>query len=155
MLLSLRLNSFFGRDHQQDSIDASGASKHIVDEMMMAGNINKADLHRPVVGCDGVERGETQVDRNAALLLFGQSVSIDASESAYQGGLAVIDMAGSAHDNGSNGLKHTESFFRAGLQRELPRLILLQIRIVLALRDALQQRQERRIQIRFDRPQIQ
>ena len=69
---------------------------------MVAGDINKADLYRPVIGCDGVERGETKVDRNAPLLLFGRPISIHACERAYQRSLAVVDMAGSAHDNGSN-----------------------------------------------------
>ena len=64
-------DALFGRDHQQDSVDASCSGKHIVDEVMVAGNIDKADLHRRTVGCDGVERCETKVDRNAAFLLFG------------------------------------------------------------------------------------
>ena len=42
--------------------------------------------------------GEADVDGDAALLLLGQAIAIDAGEGLDERGLAVIDMAGGAED---------------------------------------------------------
>ena len=39
-----------------------------------------------------VERGETQVDRDPALLLGGEAVGVDAGQGPHQRGLAVVDV---------------------------------------------------------------
>ena len=45
-----------------------------------------------------IERGEADVDGDAAGLLFGQAVAVDAGEGLDERGLAVIDVAGGAED---------------------------------------------------------
>ena len=45
-----------------------------------------------------VERGEADVDGDAAGLFFGQAVAVDAGQGLDQRGLAVVDVAGGAED---------------------------------------------------------
>src|SRR5262249_32573178 len=73
--------------------DAGSASEHVLDEALVAGDIDDAET---VVA--EVQAGKTDVDRDAAGLFFGQAVAIDAGERFDQAGFAVIDVAGSAED---------------------------------------------------------
>ena len=49
-----------------------------------------------------LEVGEAQVDRDAARLLLGQAVGVDAGQRAHQRRLAVVDVARGADDHASS-----------------------------------------------------
>jgi hypothetical protein len=49
---------------------------------------------------------ESQVDGDAAFLLFRQAVRLDAGQCADQGGLAVVDVAGGTDDDVVFSLAH-------------------------------------------------
>jgi len=46
-----------------------------------------------------IEIGKSNIDRDAAALLFRQTISVDAGEGAHQRGLAVIDVSGRANND--------------------------------------------------------
>jgi len=52
-------------------------------------------------------------DSDAAPLLLGEAVGIDAGQSPHQGALAVIDMTCGAHDNGLHNLQFTGEFLNS------------------------------------------
>src|SRR5579872_7030830 len=94
MLARLWLDGFVRRHHQQNQVDSAGARQHVLHEPLVAGNIDKTYL-QPVAQ---VEVSESQVNRDAAPLLFFQPIRIDARERPHQGGLAVVNVAcGSNH----------------------------------------------------------
>ncbi len=71
-----------------------GAGQHVLDETFMTRNVNKANAH-----VAEIEIGKTNIDSDAAPLLFRQAIGIDAGQRAHQRGLTVIDVAGSADDD--------------------------------------------------------
>ena len=60
-------------------------------------------------GADQVEVGEAEIDGDAAPLLLGQPVGIDAGKGAYQRTLAMVDMARGPNDDSL----HIEQFTAA------------------------------------------
>ena len=88
MLAGLRHDRFVGGNHEQDEIDPSDAGQHVFDELFVAGHVHESDLH-----VAEVEMSESQVDRDAAKLLFLQTVGIDAGQSLDQRAFAVVDMS--------------------------------------------------------------
>src|SRR5207253_3414038 len=72
------------------------------DEPLVARDIDDLD-HEPV---RLLEIGEADVDRDAAGLLFGQPVRVDAGQRAYERRLAVVDMAGRPDDDVRGGVRH-------------------------------------------------
>ena len=95
VLARLRHDAFVGGDDEQRDVDARRAGDHRADERLVAGHVDDAD------GADAVEheRREAEVDRDAAALLLGQPIGVDAGERAYERRLAVIDVAGGAEDH--------------------------------------------------------
>jgi hypothetical protein len=71
------------------------AGGHVPDEIDVAG-----DIDNPYNAIVGQPAGrEPEVDRQAALFFFGQSVRLAPGEEFHEGGLAVIDVPGCAqHD---------------------------------------------------------
>src|SRR5262247_174402 len=65
MLARLRFDGFIRRNYQQHQIDSRRASQHVADKMFVARNIDETELHSAFL-----EKGKTQIDRNAAALLF-------------------------------------------------------------------------------------
>jgi len=66
-----------------------------VHQALVAGHVDEADA----LAARRIEKGVAQFDADAAFLLLGQAVGIDAGERAHQRGLAVIDMACGADDH--------------------------------------------------------
>ena len=88
MLDRLRHGAVVGGDHQQHEVDAGRPRQHVVDELLVARNVDEAEhaarRRRHV--------GEAEVDRNAARFFLLEAIGIDAGQGAHQRGLAVIDM---------------------------------------------------------------
>ena len=95
MFARLRHHAFVSRDHQRDQIDAVRSRQHVLHKPFMTRHIDKADAHLAEI-----EIGKAYVDCNAAPLLFRQPISIDSGKRAHQCSLPVIDVPGSANNDG-------------------------------------------------------
>src|SRR5687768_9108430 len=112
MLAGLRLDRLVRGDDEQRAVDAADAGEHVLDETLVAGNVDEADL--VVVG---EPAGKAEVDGDAAAFLFGKAVGVDAGERAHERGLAVIDVARRSDDafspgHGSRILRDARTFGR-------------------------------------------
>lgn len=96
MFLGLEGNSLVSRDDQQGCIDIARTCDHGLDELLVAGHIDKHDLFSVTWG---VQKNESQFDRDAAALFFDQDVSIDSGKGFDKEGFAVVDMAGGANND--------------------------------------------------------
>jgi hypothetical protein len=95
VLARLRHRPVVGGHHQQHVVDAGGAGQHVVDQFFVARHVDEAQH-----GSVGQRRiGVTEVERDAARLLFRQAVGIDAGERLHQRGLAVVDVTRSADNH--------------------------------------------------------
>jgi len=94
VLPGLRHHAVIGRHHQQCQVDAGGPGHHVAHEVLVAGNVHHADDRAVGQG----ERGEAQVDGDAALFFLGESVGVATGESFDQHRLAVVDVSGGADD---------------------------------------------------------
>ena len=107
VLARLRHDAIVQRHHQQRRIDAAGAGEHRVHEALMARHIDEAER---------IGIGVAEIDGDAAPLLLGQAIGIDAGQRLHQRGLAVIDVTGGADDHGRRGTfsprKHTRQEIR-------------------------------------------
>ena len=72
MLAGLRLDALVGGDHQQHEADAAEPGERVVEESLVAGNVDEADLQAALE-----QMGEAEIDRDAAGLLFGPAIAID------------------------------------------------------------------------------
>ena len=96
VLTGLRHDAFIRSDDEQNEVDAGSAGHHGAHKTLMPGHVHNA--HAFATG--QIRVGEAQFDGDAAPLLFAEAVAVDAGESPHQRSLAVVDMTGSAHDNG-------------------------------------------------------
>ena len=90
----LRPPALAGVDHEQGAVDPAHPGEHVVDEPLVAGDVDEADL---AAGRQGGP-GEPEVDRQAPRLLLGQPVRVGPGQGLDQRRLAVVDMAGGADD---------------------------------------------------------
>ncbi len=96
VLARLRHHALVGGDHQQHEVDAGGARHHRPHQSLVAGHVH----HRKARATGQVERREAQLDGDAARLLFGEPVAVDAGERAHQRRLAVVDVTrGAEHES--------------------------------------------------------
>ena len=95
MLARLRLDGFVGGDDKQDQVDAAHAGQHVLDEAFVTGHIHEAQPQRG----RQLQVRETDIDGDAAALLFLQAIRIDTGEGLHQRSLAVIDVACRADDD--------------------------------------------------------
>ena len=93
MFAGLWLDRFVSGDDQQNEVDAADAREHVAHEAFVSGHVDKPEAQRPAVGSGEFHVGESQIDGDATALLFFQAVRVDARESLYQRGLAVIDVS--------------------------------------------------------------
>ena len=103
MLHGLRFDPFLGGDHQHHSSDATSPGEHVVNKQAVAGHIDKADSEWTAGGRHSLEKGEAEIDGDAAPLLFRQAIRIDTSESTNQRSLAVIDVTCRSDNHGLDG----------------------------------------------------
>src|ERR1017187_3060843 len=95
MLAGLGLDGLVGGNDEEDQVDGGNAGQHVLDEALMAGDVHEAEAE----GRGDLEMGETEVDGDAAALLFLEAVGVDTGEGLDQGGLAVVDVAGGSDDD--------------------------------------------------------
>src|SRR5579884_3964608 len=81
-------SAFVSSNNQQRGIDATHARQHILDEALVSGHINDADL-APV---RQLQPRKAQVNGHAAFFFFRQSIRINSCQGLYQRRFAVIDM---------------------------------------------------------------
>src|SRR5205807_1441742 len=89
VFLGLRLPAFGGGDDEEARVDAADAGEHVGDEARVPGHVDERDL----VARRQRGRREPEVDGEAARLLLGEAVGIDAGEGAHERRLAVVDVA--------------------------------------------------------------
>src|SRR5262249_36714441 len=108
VLARLRLDGFVGGDHQQHQVDPANSGQHVADKALVAGDINESQAQlgsifvAPLHAAGRVEFQvrEAKINGDAAPLLFFQAVGIDAGQGFHQRGLAVVNVAGGADDDG-------------------------------------------------------
>ena len=93
MLACLRHDGIVGGHDEHGQVDAGGAGEHVLDETLVAGHIDDAEAERRQI-----ENGEADVDGDAAGLLFGQPIAVDAGQRLDERGFAVVDVASRAED---------------------------------------------------------
>jgi hypothetical protein len=98
VLARLRHHAIVGRHHQQRMLDAGGAGQHGVQQALVARHVDEAQRH----ALGRVQVGIAELDRDAAALLLGQPVGVDAGQRAHQRGLAVVDVACGSDDHGAS-----------------------------------------------------
>ena len=94
VLAGLGHHAFVGGHDQQHEVDAGGAGDHRAHERLVARHVDDAEAQARAE----LEGREPELDRDAARLLLGETVGVDAGQRAHQGGLAVVDVAGGAED---------------------------------------------------------
>src|SRR5439155_15137798 len=107
VLPGLRHHPFVCGDDQQHEVDAGGAGQHVLNQALVAGDID--DPGPPAAG--KVEVRKAEVDRHSPALFFLEPVGIDAGESLHQCALAVVDVACGADDEESTGFTIHDSLF--------------------------------------------
>jgi hypothetical protein len=97
VLARLRHHALVGGDHEQHEVDAGRAGHHRAHEALVARHVDEAEA-QPAAE---VERREAELDRDAARLLLGEAIGVDAGQRAHERRLAVVDVAGRAeHEPG-------------------------------------------------------
>ena len=95
MLARLRLDRLVGGDDEEHQVDAADAGQHVLDEALVAGDVDEAEAQS---GRE-LQVGEAEIDGDAAALFFFEAVGVDAGERFHERGLAVIDVSGGADDD--------------------------------------------------------
>ena len=80
MLPRLRHRPVIRGDDEQQEIDAGGPGQHVVDQLLVAGDVDEAKC--AAVGQGGV--GVAEIERDPPRLLLRQAVGVDAGESFHQ-----------------------------------------------------------------------
>ena len=75
----LRHDALVCRDHEQDGVDAAGASQHVLHEALVAGHVDERERSLAV---DPV--GEAEIDGDPACLFFLQPIGIDPGQRENQ-----------------------------------------------------------------------
>ena len=105
MLARLRHHAFVGGDDEQREIDSRRAGDHRAHERLVTRDVDDADRADPLEH----ERREAELDRDAAPLLFGQSIGVDAGQRANERRLAVIDVPRGADDHAGSSARAERS----------------------------------------------
>ena len=94
VLGGLRHGAFVGGDDEQRGVDAADTGQHVLDEALVAGDVDDADV------CPAGQRqpGEAEIDRHRPRFFLGQAIGVDAGEGLDEGRLAVVDVTGRADD---------------------------------------------------------
>ncbi len=108
VLHCLWLDTFLGRDHQQDRSNATSPGQHVVNKQAMPRHIDKADSEPAAIGSRSLEKGEAEIDCDATPLLFRQPIRIDTSQCTDQRSLAVIDVTCRSNNHGLDRCRHAK-----------------------------------------------
>ena len=93
MLARLRLDGFVRGDHQEQHIDARRARQHVAHEPFVPRHIHKTEAHAIFF-----QECKTQIDRDSAALLFGQTIRVRSGQRFDQRRFAVVDVPGGANN---------------------------------------------------------
>src|SRR5437016_13442346 len=95
MFTGLWHDTFVRRNNEQCDVDSARAGEHRANKRFVSWNIDDAD------SADSFEnqRSKSEIDCNPAPLFFGEAISVDASKSFYERGLAMIDVTRSSQDH--------------------------------------------------------
>src|SRR6266568_2139687 len=95
MLASLRHDAFVGCNNEKRHVNSARASEHRANERFVPRDVDYAH------GADSLEnqRSKSEIDSNPAAFLFPEAICIDAGESFYERGLAMIDVTGRSQDH--------------------------------------------------------
>ena len=90
VLVRLRSRPLGCVDHEQEKVDAGRAGHHVADEALVSRHVHERQVQAP----RKLERRVAEVDRDPALVLFGQPVGVLSGQGAHKPRLAVVDVAG-------------------------------------------------------------
>ena len=107
VLSSLRHDPIVGGHHEENEVDSGRTRHHILDQTLVAGDIDDADPLPPLE----YEWCKAEIDGEPAGLLLWQSVWIQTRQAFDQLGFSMVNVPGSADDYIDDGL---EVFFHAG-----------------------------------------
>ena len=93
MLAGLRHHAFVRRYYQQHEIDAARTGEHVFYKPLVPRHIDKAD---PLPA--QMKLRKTQINRDPAFFLLGQTVGVGAGQGLDQRRFAVIDVPRGADD---------------------------------------------------------
>jgi hypothetical protein len=96
VLERLCVRTVIGGDHQHRGIDLTRPDEHVADQLVVPRDVDEVELD-PIVER---EMGVADVDGHPAAPLLGEAVGVDAGERPEERGLAVVDVAGRADDDG-------------------------------------------------------
>ncbi len=103
MLAGLGHDAVVGRHDEECPVHAGGARHHGAHQPLVARHVDEAE-RRPVRAV-AVAVSEARSERDAARLLLGQPVGVDAGQRLHEGSLAVVDMTGGGDDDAGAHLK--------------------------------------------------
>ena len=73
-------HAFVRRDHQHRQIDPADAGQHVLDEALVARDVD--DLDREATRL--LEKRESEIDRDAASLFLGKTIGIGAGQRLHE-----------------------------------------------------------------------
>ena len=91
---SLRHYRLIGGDDEHREVYASNTGEHVVDKALVSRDIDDTDL----VAAREFEPREAKVYRQAAFLLLGEPVRVNAGQSLNESGFAVVNVACGAYN---------------------------------------------------------
>ena len=95
MLAGLGHRPIVSRDNQQDVVDGCCTGQHVAHQPLMSWYINESDG-------GAIRNGQVskpEVDRDAALFLFFQTVRVNTCERFYQRSFAMVNVAGRSNNH--------------------------------------------------------
>ena len=87
-------NTFVGRNDEKCEIDAACPRNHGIHEIAVPRNVNDANN----VAVFERQMRESEINGDSAAFFFLVGVAVDAGKRFYEGGFAMVDVPGSAHD---------------------------------------------------------
>lgn len=116
MFAGLGHDAVVGGDDEDHAVNARGAGDHGLDEVLVAGDVDDANLQ--VCDCAG---GKTQFDGHAAFLFLLEEVGVAAGKQLDQGGLAVIDVPRGTQSNIDSRCRHISARITNNLRPRIPK----------------------------------
>jgi hypothetical protein len=103
VLVRLGHDAVISRYDEDDDVYAMSPGGHVPDEINVPGDVD--DTHNTII-CKPARR-ETEINRETALLLFGQSVGFAAGEKFHERSFAVVNVPGGTEHDMSSRYAHT------------------------------------------------
>ena len=94
MLTRLRLDPVVRRHDEENGVQSRDSGHHVADEALVSRNV---DERHDAVGRE-LEIGETEIDRDAAALLFLETIGVNARQRLDERAFSMVDVARRADD---------------------------------------------------------